>query len=933
MSKWLLLVVYITLSTSWVFAGKNIYGEKRVDLSGYWQFKTDPEAVGKSLNWQTALFDDSQWDKMAVPGSWELTNPYSNYIGQSWYRTTFNTPTHLSGQIIFLEFEAVSMSYQVYVNGQFVAEEAVGNYIERFDITSFLNESGKNTLAVMVDNSVVYGAYCNWGGIRRPVNLCVIDPVYTLRQEIVAVPDLKKGSSAVCVKAFLENKSSTPQTVELFSEVAYKNSANIRNKKRIVTIPANTVLTETFDYVLTKQQTKLWDIDHPNLYVSKISVSHDNKLLNTNSDQFGIRKIEILDNQFLLNGKSLRLAGYNWVADDRTSGITLPEWRYKEDIDRMKRAGANMARLSHRPLPEDVMDYLDEVGFLTVSEFNNWQPYYNPRAEEPRIFARKLIHQQYNHPGVIGWSVGNEMGNWREHVEVNGYVDSIIKYIKKELDPNRFVLYVSNTADYQDNDAAQYCDFIMINKYSNYQKALEQLKQRYPNKPVFVSEYGGYKVNLTYDTPNNTQWPNMIMEVAQGMDHVFGFSVWTFNDYRSLYQSPAATSTTPIHQNRQWGIVDVYRNKKRSYEQVRQFYAPIKALEVTKEVNKGSARSVIKVSPRDILDIPSFELVDYSLVWEVRNKDNKVMEGGIIELPKIIPGSQSLTYPIQWTINDETAYLKVALISPVGYSVADKRVDVSVPLVPEFQILQASNNFRIVFEPNDFANEYYVKYVVNGSVKKTKMTIDHYIDLPSQTYNVPIEVSLVAVNGAGESESEKKVVTPCYGYQELPPIIWQVQPCDQGFFVGQGYFFRHYYYVIRYTTTPEDEKSWKYTQNRNLGMAKVSGLENGVKYYFQIANTIQYAGKYQQTIWSEMKEVTPSKDVATGTPLVHGVVRQNNNAVFVCSPARNGAAYELKYTLNDRPESTIINRAEFEYVVVKNIGKGDIGNVELKQIR
>lgn len=164
MSKWLLLVVYITLSTSWVFAGKNIYGEKRVDLSGYWQFKTDPEAVGKSLNWQTALFDDSQWDKMAVPGSWELTNPYSNYIGQSWYRTTFNTPTHLSGQIIFLEFEAVSMSYQVYVNGQFVAEEAVGNYIERFDITSFLNESGKNTLAVMVDNSVVYGAYCNWGG-------------------------------------------------------------------------------------------------------------------------------------------------------------------------------------------------------------------------------------------------------------------------------------------------------------------------------------------------------------------------------------------------------------------------------------------------------------------------------------------------------------------------------------------------------------------------------------------------------------------------------------------------------------------------------------------------------------------------------------------------------------------------------------------------
>ena len=933
MNRWLGLVAFMILSVPCVYAGKNIYGEQRIDLSGYWQFKVDPEVQGTESNWQSASFDDSQWEKMLVPGSWELTNQYSNYIGKTWYRTTFDAPVYTSEQIVFLEFESVSMSYQVYVNGQFVAEEAVGNYIERFDITPFLNKSGKNTLAVMVDNSVFYGAYCNWGGIRRPVNLCVINSVHTLRQEVVSVPDLKKESATVTVKAFLENKSSVPKTVELLSELLYKDGGDVCKSRRTVNIPADTVISETFDYVLTKKQTRLWDIDHPNLYVSSISVSHNKELLNTYSDRFGIRKIEILDNKFLLNGKSLRLAGFNWVADDRTSGNTLPEWRYKEDIDRMKQAGANMARLSHRPLTEEVMDYLDEVGFLTVSEFNNWQPFYNARSEESRTFARKLIHQQYNHPGVIGWSVGNEMGNWKQYVEVNDYVDSIIKYIKQELDPNRFALYVSNTADYQENDAARYCDFIMINKYSNYKAALEKLKKKYPDKLVFVSEYGGYKVNLTYDTPNNTQWPTMIMDVAQGMEHVFGVSVWTFNDYRSLYQSPAPTSTTPLHQNRQWGVVDVYRNKKRSYEQVRRFYAPVKALEVTADGKKGKINTEIKITPRDVLDIPSFELTDYSLVWEVRNKDNKVEQGGLIELPKIVPGSQILTYPIQWIANDETAYLKVALISPVGYNVADRRIDVSAPTVPEFQILQASNKFRIVFEPDNFADEYYVKYVVNGNVKKTKKTIDHYIDLPAQAYNVPIEVSLVAVNGAGETVSEKKIVTPCYGYEELPPIIWQVMPCDQGFFVGQGYTFHDYYYVIRYTTTPEDENSWKYVQNRNIGMMKVAGLKNGVKYYFQIANTIQYTGKYQQTIWSEMREVTPSKEVAMGKPSVHGVIHKNNDAVFVCSPARNGAAYELEYVINGRQKKTFINKSEFEYVVVKNVGKGDIENAELKRIR
>lgn len=932
MNRGWLLLICMFFSFSQLFAGNTVYGEKRVNISGYWQFKSDPEDIGVSQNWYSVSLDDACWEQMEVPGSWELTNPYSNYIGKAWYRTCFETPEYSAGQTVLLEFEAVSMSYQVYVNGKFVAEETVGNYIERFDITPFLNKSEKNVLAVMVDNSVVWGAYCNWGGIRRPVHVCVAKPVRTLRQEVVSVPDLKKGGSTISVKTYLENTLSVPQTVEVLSEIAHKEGKKVADKKRTVTIPANAVVVETFNYVLSKRQTKLWDIDRPNLYVSNISLSDKGEILNTYSDRFGIRKVEFRGKQFLLNGKPMRLAGYNWVADDRTSGNTLPAWRYKEDIDRMKQAGANMARLSHRPLPEDVMDYLDEVGFLTVSEFNNWQPYYNPRAEEPRVFARKLIWQQYNHPSVIGWSVGNEMGNWKEHVETNAYVDAIIKYVKQELDSNRFVLYVSNTADWQDNDAAQYCDFIMINKYGNYEKGLRSLEERYPDKPVFVSEYGGYGINVIYDTPNNSSCSSMMVDCALGMEHVFGFSIWTFNDYRSLYQSPLVASATPLHQNRQWGIVDSYRNKKRSYKQLREFYAPVKSLEITKKGESGDVCSVITITPRDILDIPSFELEGYSLVWEVRNKMNEVVQGGLFELPRIMPGSKQLTYPIQWKADRETAYLKVALVSPTGYNVADKRMDISAPAVPDFQVLQASNNFRIVFEKSEFADEYYLKYSVNGVQKKTKPTIDHYIDLPKQLHNVPIEFSLVAVNGAGETESEKQTVVPRYGYEQLPPVIWQVQPCNQGFFVGQGYYFHDYYYVIRYTTTPQDESSWKYVQNRNLGMCRVSGLNNGEKYYFQIASTIQFAGKYQSTVWSEMKEVVPSTNVATGAAQVHGVIRQGDNAAFVCSPARDGSFYELSYTVNGKPERVSINRAVFDYIIVENIGKGKIENVVLKRI-
>lgn len=153
--EWLLLICMF-FSFSQIFAGNTVYGEKRVNISGYWQFKSDPEDIGVSQNWYSVSLDDACWEQMEVPGSWELTNPYSNYIGKAWYRTCFETPEYSAGQTVLLEFEAVSMSYQVYVNGKFVAEEAVGNYIERFDITPFLNKSEKNVLAVMVDNSVVW---------------------------------------------------------------------------------------------------------------------------------------------------------------------------------------------------------------------------------------------------------------------------------------------------------------------------------------------------------------------------------------------------------------------------------------------------------------------------------------------------------------------------------------------------------------------------------------------------------------------------------------------------------------------------------------------------------------------------------------------------------------------------------------------------------
>ena len=60
----------------------------RLDLSGIWDFKTDPEEVGERNGWFNGL---SGARPMAVPGSWN--DQYEDlylYLGMGWYvRTTY----------------------------------------------------------------------------------------------------------------------------------------------------------------------------------------------------------------------------------------------------------------------------------------------------------------------------------------------------------------------------------------------------------------------------------------------------------------------------------------------------------------------------------------------------------------------------------------------------------------------------------------------------------------------------------------------------------------------------------------------------------------------------------------------------------------------------------------------------------------------------
>jgi beta-galactosidase len=384
-----------------------------------------------------------------------------------------------------------------------------------------------------------------------------------------------------------------------------------------------------------------------------------------------------------------------------------------------------------------------------------------------------------------------------------------------------------------------------------------------------------------------------------------------------------------MHQNRQWGCVDDYRNKKRAFEQMKDLYAPLRSLDVKPSFTGDQVSVDFQLKPRQILDIPAFTLNDYRLVWEVKDKDGKTESGGLFKLPAIVPGSQTLNFTANWKKTNETALMKVTLLSPTGYNVKDTILYFTKPLSPKvLSIIHASRSVRVVFERNESATEYVLNYTANGVTKTTASTIDHYIDLTGLPAEVLCQLSVVGINTLGEGEpSQPFPFMPQNGNQSLPPVIWLIEACNSGCSIGLGWVYSDQYYEVRYTTTPFDASSWKSITTRTFGAIRVPELKNGKTYYLQVSSYSQGGGSRSK--WSELLEVTPSTTALKGVPKLNGILQQGAETVLSVNPAKNASGYKISYETDGKQTEELINRSEIEYVLLRKVGKGGVKNLTI----
>jgi beta-glucuronidase len=486
-----------------------------------------------------------------------------------------------------VEFEAVFHSATVWVNGELAGEHARKGYTAfTLDITHLLHWGQTNSIAVRVDNAfnshmVPRGRSSDWandGGIFRPVQLLVTQKTFIERVDIDAVPDLASGDGELTIAAYIRNTSVESWSGKASFHITEDDSLNALTDSTGEALSVKAGAVEKLIFQATLPKAKLWHFDHPNLYRLQFSIS-DERSTQQFKTNFGVRKLDIRDGAFHLNGERVRLMGVERMAGSNPEfGMAEPsEWIVHDHAD-MRHLNCVFTRV-HWPQDKRVLDYCDRHGILMQTEVPAWgSETFDGMGVQPDADLmengleqlREMIGRDRNHPSVVVWGLCNEI--WGQNPPAYQFAKRMLEEAKR-LDPGRLCSYASNSlSSTPQRDVAGLMDFVEANEYygtwapgtaADAGRYLDELHGAFPGKPIVVSEYGYCSC-----TPERPEGDEQRMETLRShdaamrsKDFVGGAIFFCYNDYRTHVGDRGVGSL----QQRVHGVVDLYGAHKPSY--------------------------------------------------------------------------------------------------------------------------------------------------------------------------------------------------------------------------------------------------------------------------------------------------------------------------------------------------------------------------------
>ena len=476
-------------------------------LNGEWDFEFDFGNSGEARN----LFNvDAMFSKKInvpfCPES-ELSGiNYKDFIPAVWYKRTVEISKEQLNGKAFIVFGAVDFHSKIYVNGELAGEHFGGYTTFRIDATKILKE-GENVITVYAEDDVrdfrqargkqselFYSHGCDYTrttGIWQTVYMEFCPENYI--KNVKYYPNIAEGT--ITITADLSGNGD-------FSAKAFWDGKEVGSK-------AVKTYGQTATITLDLAEKHLWEVGKGGLYELTLTFGDD-----VVTSFFGLREVKLTENAVEINGEPVfqRLILDQGFYPDGIYTAPTKE-TLKNDIILSMKAGFNGARLHQKVFEPLFLHYCDELGYIVWGEHGNWGLDWS-RFDSIRYFLLEIeeeIERDFNHPALIGWCPYNETWDIDGRKQDDDSLRVVYRTVKA-MDKTRPCIDTSGNFHVETDifDIHDYEQDYHIFK-ENYDKLFKEdfLYDRFPEKqhwkgePVFMSEYGGIRIELKDPAEND----------------------------------------------------------------------------------------------------------------------------------------------------------------------------------------------------------------------------------------------------------------------------------------------------------------------------------------------------------------------------------------------------------------------------------------------
>ncbi|MFC4874407.1 glycoside hydrolase family 2 protein [Negadavirga shengliensis] len=411
--------------------------------------------------------------------------------------------------------------------------------------------------------------WLNYGGITRDVDLIETSGTFIEDYSI----QLKKGSLNT-VKGWIRLNGTT---------LSQKVKIRVPELNKVFTTKADE---NGFAKIEFSSDFALWSPESPKLYEVIIESETDTVI-----DQIGFRSIEVQGNEILLNKQPIFLKAVNIHEENPYKGARA----YSVEDARLllgaaKELGCNLVRLAHYPHSESMVREAEKMGLMVWSELPVYQHIQfsdNLLPQKMEHMLNEMISRDKNRSGVVVWALSNET-----YSGTPGRNDALIALTQKcrAADSTRLVVHVTNTQLYQNNtfevkdSLYLHSDIVSINEYIGWylpwqgKPSETQWNVAFPDKPIFISEFGGEALYGSNDGPGDkaAYWTEGYqekiyadqVEMFSTVPNLVGVCPWLLFDYRS----PGRMNAVYQQGYNRKGLLSEKGDKKKAWYVIKEYF-------------------------------------------------------------------------------------------------------------------------------------------------------------------------------------------------------------------------------------------------------------------------------------------------------------------------------------------------------------------------